>query len=139
MIEDAIVSLLRGAKAVTDQVGATGIMPEVSASKREPPYITYRRISTNHLEGSLGSTGTARASIMVTAWTKSYKQTKQLAEAVRGALQGFSGTAADNDCVTITMTDDNDITQPAQSGENRPTFGVEMDFGVWFAETVPTN
>jgi len=133
MIEDNIVAILRGAKDVTDQVN-NRIGPDLGASQEIKPYITYRRISTDHLEGSLGSTGTARASIIVTAWSDSYKQTKQIAEAVRIALQGFS----DNDCTTITMTDDNDVTQPPQSGENRPTFGVEMDFGVWFVEPIPS-
>lgn len=133
MIEDDIVAILRGAKNVINHVD-NRIGPELGESKETKPYITYRRISTDHLEGSTGSSGTARASIVVTAWSQSYKQTKQLAEAVRMALQGYT----DNNCVTITMTDDNDITQAPQSAENRPTFGVEMDFGVWFVEPIPS-
>lgn len=138
MIEDAVVSLLRGSKKITDQVD-TRIGPDVGASDSTEPRITYRRILTNHLEGSIGSTGTSRATILVTAWTKSYKQTKQLAEFVRLALQGFEGTASDNANITITLTDDSDVIQPPVSSENRPLYGVEMDFGVWHTETVPTN
>ena len=137
MIENAIAELLRGSKDVTDMVG-NRIGPELGTSKEQTPYITYRRISTDPLEGSLGSTGTSRAAILVTPWSESYRQTKQLAEFIRLALQGFEGGVAGHECLTITMTDMNDITQEPQSAGNRPTFGVEIDFGVWFAETIPS-
>lgn len=89
--EQAIVARLEAVSGVTD-LASTRIYPVKLPQSATLEAITYQRVSTRrgHLMGT--DDGIAYTRVQVTSWAETYSEAKALAEAVRVALQRFSGT-----------------------------------------------
>lgn len=93
-VESAIVALLEATAAVTDLVG-TRIYPQDAPPDAALPYIVYRRGTPSERVPALsGVTGLNRAELELFCVSTNYAVAKSVANAVRVALDGKSGTYA---------------------------------------------
>ena len=92
-IEKAIYSILSSTPAVTGIV-ASNIFPVFvpQPGNDNLPAITYQQISGIRDHVMTGPTGLVEARFQINCWSKTYKETEDLANAVRTTLDGYSDT-----------------------------------------------
>jgi len=76
---------------VTDLI-STRLYPMVVPQDAELPAAAYQRISGPREHSHDGATGLARARMQFTVLGSTYENGKDIAEALRGSMDGFSGT-----------------------------------------------
>ena len=111
------------------------------------PYIVFQIISGEHLSDMKDPSGLVTKRVQVNAYQSTYELAWVLAEHVRDALQGLSGTLGSGGNTlavqNIELDGDGDIgIEPAsgtQRGSQRAPHGVRMDFIVWYAESIPVH
>lgn len=89
-IEDGLYKYLcdnAGVKAIV----VSRIYPIVMAQKTTLPAITYQTTSLKPDRNLGGNTGRMTATIQLNAWAETYTEIKSLAEALRSALNDYSG------------------------------------------------
>ena len=99
------------------------------------PALTYQRIDTPrvHSHDTSGATGTAHPRIQFDCWAASYANAKGLADALRGALNGYKGTMGSVNPVTVqsALQEDERFDDFADAGIVR----ISCDFIIWHLET----
>lgn len=91
--EEALRARLVAVAGVTALVSSR-VYPVKLPQSATLPAVTYQRISTVR-EGAMGAdSDIVRVRVQVTSWADSYSGVKSLSEAVRAALQRYSGTSA---------------------------------------------
>ena len=127
MIEAAIRSILIAddtVKALT-----TRVYPVALPQSPQYPLILYTKITgmrDHHLQGPSGH---AHPRFQIEAWAKTYTEAKTLADAIREALDGYSGTAAGTKIGSCLIESEQDIYESEVEA-----FRVIMDFFVWHEE-----
>ena len=127
MIEAAIRSILIAddtVKALT-----TRVYPVALPQSPQYPLILYTKITgmrDHHLQGPSGH---AHPRFQVEAWSKTYTEAKTLADAIREALDGYSGTAVGTKIGSCLIESERDDYQ-----NEIEAFRVIMDFFVWHEE-----
>tara|TARA_R100000808_G_C2021747_1_gene69600 strand:+ start:48 stop:461 length:414 start_codon:yes stop_codon:yes gene_type:complete len=126
-IEHALRNRIRSSSDVTDIV-ATRVFPIVVPSGQSLPAIVYELVSSDPQESNDGHSALTYARFSVDCMAKSYSDVKDLAEKVRLAVTGYSGTEAS---VVVTSTrhlsSSDEYSPPANAGE-RGTHHVVLDF-----------
>lgn len=89
-IEDGLYDYLKNNVGVSAIV-ASRIFPLVMAQKTTLPAITYQTSSLKPDRNMGGNTGRMTATIQLNAWAETYTEVKSLAEALRSALNDYSG------------------------------------------------
>ena len=93
------------------------------------PLIVYYKVTgmrDHHLQGP---SGLAHPRFQVEAWATTYDAAKTLANAIRTALDGYSGTVGTVDIRSILIESERDVYEDAVSCHR-----VIMDFYVWHSE-----
>lgn len=137
MVEKAINARLLAFSGVTALLDAR-VYPELAPQKATLPYVVYTRIDTEHLMTKDNAAGLANARIQINSVAATYLKAKQLAEQVRLALQGWSGTG---NGVTVNVVHPlNEFDSPVMAGDatDEARHRVIQDFKVWFAESNPS-
>lgn len=133
-VQDALRTILL-ADAPVLAVVSTKIWPMIAPQGSAMPYIVYSRIGTDHIEVLAGSAGLARATFQIDCWSDSFDTVRDLANKVRIALQGVQGTHASVVIDGINMTSEVDDYEEPENKNEPGTYGVKMDFGIWFVES----
>ena len=126
-IEKAIRSILVNdstVKAIT-----TRCYPGKIPQNPEYPLIVYHKVTgmrDHHLQGP---SGLAHPRFQVEAWATTYDAAKALANAIRGALDGYKGTVGAVAIGSILIESERDVYEEAVSCHR-----VIMDFFVWHSE-----
>lgn len=128
MIESALVTLLESASAVTALVGMR-IYPAVIPQGVAQPSLAYWRVSTARQQLFDGPHSTAAPRYQIDAQAADYTTARQLAEAVREALNGYRGTLGGEVVHHITLQNEQDI-YDSETGAYR----VALDFIVTHQE-----
>ena len=136
MVEKGIYAILAADTDVSTAVGDR-IYPMIAEQGAALPYITFQRISANHIDCTTGSSGLAEARIQIDCVATGYLATRTLTEHVRDAMQGYTGVAGTIDIDIIRLLDDRDGLQEEIEGSEKVRFVVSSDFAVWFAEAIP--
>lgn len=118
MAEAALLARLRAVAGVTALLGsgtAMRVFAQVAKQKATTPYVTYSRVSTNtepvaSLEG--GRPQFAIARINFECWSSQYDEAKAVEDAIRLALDGWSGTLASVTVAGCRRIDARDIYEP---------------------------
>ena len=131
MFEKALVARLASVPAVTGIVGAR-VYGGTAPPKALVPYVTYFRVGTNEapsasLEG--GRAQLAWARVQFDAFAKTYQAVKELDEALRQALAGWSGVLAGQTIHEVRRLDSRDIYEP---DTEPPLHRVQADYQVFF-------
>lgn len=95
------------------------------------PAITYQRISGVRNDNLDGPSGLVRARIQINCWAKLYEQCKDLARAVRIAMNSFNGSQYGTTGIATTLLNDMDDDDP-QAKLKR----VIMDFEIFYNEEI---
>jgi hypothetical protein len=136
MIEQAIHRLLTDASPVTDLVG-NNIYPNAVPATAALPYVVYHRVSSVHQNCMTGSSGIYEARIQIDAWSVAYRVAKQIGEAIRHALHGYTGDIIGIGVRSIRLESDLDFYEPAQSSQDIGTHRISQDYICWTTEMVP--
>ncbi len=132
---------LKESAGVSDIVGDR-VYPvgEVSETVR-PPYVTFQRVSNVHERLLIGrGSGLAHGRWQINAWARSAKESEQLGDAIRKALDNFSGDVdVGSETIDVRhcfLDNDEHEFEPSFDGTGRGTWSVRLDFIIWHAETI---
>ena len=91
VIEEALYAFLAATAGVTALV-STRIYPQVIPQDAVLPAIAYQRISGPRVHSQSGASGLAYPRFQFTCQAATYSAARQVANAVRAALDGYRGT-----------------------------------------------
>ena len=141
-IQSALYEHLKDDSAISTIVGSK-VYPLVASDDDSPPYITFQLITRGHEHDLGAASGLARTRMQVNCWQSTPTLAETLADTVRDALDGFSGTMGTTNTAAVKSCrldgDFEDYDPPpdpdrAEAG----VFSVKMDFLIWYTETIPT-
>jgi hypothetical protein len=107
------------------------------------PYVVINRISTDRPFVQSGSSGLVKVREQIDCYAETYPVVQSVADAVRGALDGWQeGTlgSGGNTCTadSIRLDGERDEYLEPEEGERIGIWVVQLDFVGFFRETVPT-
>ena len=107
-----------------------------SPSDVQLPYITFVKISNEHIMHIAGSSGIERPRYQVDIWASTSKDAGEIALSVRHALEGKSPEGTD--FIFPYVEDETEGFEPPIDGSNQGTFRVSQDFIIWaYEQTTP--
>lgn len=111
-----------------------GVFPLQLPAGTALPAITYQRISGDHVTGHSGSHGLGSARYQFSCWADDYNTSRELAEVVRLAFQGYrSPVAGEWQIQAGNIVSDAELIDP-ETGR----YHSAVDALLWFTEAVPT-
>lgn len=131
-IDESLVTILQASAAVTALAGER-IYPLRALQTAQQPLVIYQRISATREHSHDGPSGLARQRFQFRCVAGGYGQARQLADAVRGALDGYQGTVGGVRIDGIVIQNELDTEDAALDAEATTT-SVLMDFFVWHGE-----
>lgn len=137
MVEDALHVLLSNDRGLSSVVN-TRVYPGRAPQSAPFPFVTYTRLGSDHMQVLSGSAGFDRALFQIDTWSTSYLIARDLAEKVRRALQGYSGTISATVIDSITIQEDRDRYIAPSKADELGIHSASMDFYIWHEEVVPT-
>jgi len=130
-IEEALYSKLSNDAGVSGLV-STRVFPNLMPQNPTYPLLVYTRVSGPRIHSHDGSSGLAHPLFQIDSWAETYAGVKALAEKVRLALQGFSGTVATVVINGILFEGDRDLYE-----DGVEEFRVSSDYRIWHNEARP--
>lgn len=139
MPEAAVYKLLTDDATVGGLV-STRVYPVVVPQGSSLPYISYQRVASRHVHSMDGVAGLAETTIQIDCYASTYSGGKALGEAVRLALDGYTGTPVGGGTVIggILLDGINDAPETPQTGGETIVHRVSMDFVIWYEEDKPS-
>ena len=136
-VDEVIYSLLHDDPAVAAIVGVR-IYPQELPQEADLPAIVYERTANDHLRSNDGATGIVNATYELTAWGDGFPDARLLADAVRLALDGYSGTVGSVKIGFILLENELDVLEESLLDERRRC-GVRQQYTVSYDETIPVH
>ena len=106
------------------------------------PYITYTKISNDHTSNQSGGSGLAQPVYQLDVWADSALSAESVYDALRAALDGYSGTmgtgAYETTVESVFVVDDDEGFEKPTDGSQQATYRHRVDITIWHRETVPT-
>lgn len=102
------------------------------------PFIVLQRITGGHEHELSGGAGIAQPTIQIDCIAPTYGQAKELSEAVRAVLQGYSGAMSSDTVRVATLENEIDIIEPPETAAERPVHRVVTDYRIWVLESAPS-
>jgi hypothetical protein len=133
-IERAIVSVLTNDATVAALVG-TRIYPLIMPQAASRPAITYQQIGGYRWQTVASAAGVVDSRFQLNCWGDDYADADSLADAVRQALDGYSGIAATVTIVAVQIEDEGDIIDMTGGLSAVQPMGKRIDFRIWFKES----
>lgn len=138
-IESALSSYLRTKDTITDEV-STRSYPHPAPNDAVYPFVTYTVTSEDQQHDMSGASGLARVNVQLDAWAKTIADRVAVSEALRNALDGFTGDmGAENlNIRSCFLSDRSTLQETDPEGRAQPIYRASMDFSIWHVESVPT-
>ena len=138
-IETAMFSYLSGKSTITDIV-STRIYATIAPSSVVYPHITFKILAEAPEHDMEGAIGLTRVLMQLDAWAFNVAERQNIAEALRKALDGFTGLMGSEELVIRQCLMENRTTfdEPDPHGRNLPVFRSSLDFAIWHVESLPT-
>lgn len=133
----ALYARLGAVSGVTDLV-STRIYPLVAPQNASLPLVVVNRIGEIHEHHTTAAAGIARASMQIDCWAATLDAAVAVGDAVRAALDGWSGTSASIVVRSVTLNDRDESMEPPQDGEEFGDYRSRLDFTCWYQVSVPT-
>lgn len=133
MIEPAIYNLLKDNTAVAAIV-STRIYPDYVPQNALIPAITYQQLSGTRDHTLTDSVDMVPSSWQLNCWEENMPDARSLANAVRVALDNYSGTKSSTVIQCIHLDDEGDILERKPGSDVITRFGKRLDFRIWFNE-----
>ena len=136
-VDEVIYSLLHDDPGVSPIVGVR-IYPQELPQESALAALVYERTSLDHIRSNDGATGLATALYDVTSWAETFVAARELADAARLALDGYSGTVGTVKIGFIMLENELDILEEPLFDERRRC-GVRQQYTVSYDETIPVH
>jgi len=130
-IEEAVYEILTGELVIN--VG-TRVYPRAAPQDAELPYIVYHQISGLPDRLIATASGLVKARFQVNAYASSFSGVDALADKIRLALDGYSGTAANVKIQSIFLQNEISLEQGEADMSGSERYGRALDFIIWFDE-----
>lgn len=110
------------------------------------PHLTYHRVSGRRMRTLKGPNGVSYPRVQLDVWARTYKAAKELAAAVRVALESFLRAEFDAGRVprfaattgrilqAVIVHDESDAAEEPGHGDEVSEFRVTLDTQIWFRE-----
>lgn len=108
----------------------TRISPAPATQRQQVPYVTYQRVNDGLRQTLPAPASLIRATVQFNCWGQTWSQSRDVASAVRRALDGIQNQTVNGRCVRSCRLDE---TRDMQAGEDAE-HGVMMDFTVFYEE-----
>lgn len=111
------------------------VYPVTSPDKKEPPFAVFARESTDRdVDLEDGTTGAVAGEFSVEIYSDGYLAGKALADAVRAAVNNFTGTAHGATIDRVHLTDERDGPPVQFDGRSATTYVVEQTYQIFWNE-----
>jgi len=119
-------------------VGATtaGVYPVMAPQNASLPIVVYRRSGTTRSRNIQSQTGMPVATFSVATVSESYTEAKTIGEAVRLALDNFTGDVSGVKIVTVAIVSESDNMESPLEGRDKPLYRVDQVYEVRFEELI---
>ena len=131
--EKALYSILSTTGAITQLVG-DAIYPVQLEQSANLPAITYQQISGPRAHEVDGPMGWVESRYQITMWAATYLAACDVANAVRVAIDGYSGTVASLDIDHIFVVDEGDVSALFAEDVELDIYGKRIDAMIVFRE-----
>lgn len=132
-LEEAIYYILTEDSGVSALIG-TRVYPLVIPQNATLPTVVYQEISSVLTHQMRPMIGLTRARYQFWCWAATYTGADALAEAVRLALDGYSGTANNVRIDSIQLQDESDKIERVVYGVDR--YRKRFDFFIWYHQDI---
>jgi hypothetical protein len=124
--------------AVSSLVGAR-VFPMVAPHATPLPLVVYQRTGVDRPQSLAGNVGNPVVTLRLTTYGTSYTAVKQIARAVRIAIDGWTGTTASVTIQRTTLVTEADGVDLPADDQMLPYYSVQQSFEFRIDETVPTT
>ncbi len=133
-IEEAITAHIKANAGLTALI-AGRVYPTHMPQNPTLPAMVYNRISGERVQNMQGSSGLASPRFQFDCFARTYAEAKGVGEALRLAIEGFSGTMGGVSGVDVNSC----LLQSDQDGyeDDLQLFWVTADYIVWHVEPKP--
>lgn len=132
--EAVLRAALVGQAAVTSIVG-TKIYPVLAPASAALPLVTWRRTGINREQTLAAPMGVPRVSVEYSIYATTYEQARDIADAMRGVLDGYGGTADNTDVKQTSLENESDDFVTLAGAEMPPVYQITQTYDVWWQET----
>jgi hypothetical protein len=135
MIEKALFTHVTSDTVIAALIG-TRFFPNQIPQKESLPAATYQQGKGDREHDMEGAVGMVNSEYTVICYGESYSAAKELAEAVRKRLDGYSGIVGGVTIDVIMLTDELDVPEFKPGTDILSRYGKRLTFTVWFKESV---
>lgn len=125
LVTDAGVSALVGSK----------VYPVLAPAEASLPFVTWRRIAVQRSQSLSGPSGTPFVTLSVDVFAVTYEAARELADAIRIALDGWGGTFQNTVVANVSLDNESDGFAQLAGGDVPPVYTVQMTFGILWQES----
>ena len=131
-----LVAYLDAEGALTT-VATGGVHPGVAEQGTARPYITWTRIGDAAEHTKEGAAPLSEAVFQFDCWADTSVGLETVSEALRGELDGFSGTLGSTDVRNIRVTNESDGIELPEDGKGTAIYRSTFTVTVWYVRAVP--
>ena len=135
MIETALYYILSENAGVSALAGDR-IYPVYMPQSCTMPAIAYQEIASTREYVMSGAIGMVSARYQINCWDDDYAGARDLADAVRIALEDYSGVISGVSIYTTFLADQRDLTVFPAGNEVLRRSGKRLDFTIWYKESL---
>jgi hypothetical protein len=133
--ESQLRSLLLADSTVSTLLGGERIYPHMAPQEDVFPYAVYSRVSSNRtIFLNAGPDDTYQPRIQFDLWGDNYGVLRELSEAFRLTLNGFSGSVESVCFGLIALEDESTDFELPSDGQEVPIHRIRQDYMVWVEE-----
>ena len=101
------------------------------------PCVTYSRISHQHGHHFDNPAGHATPRIQLDFWADDFSTCKEMSEATRGILAGYSGQIESVNAMSVVLEDEIHLHEPPQHATDEWLYHITQDYYILHNETIP--
>ena len=125
------------------KTGITTLIGQRIFACRRPQNVTgdalcFWRTSGGHDHNLQGSSGTAIPTFALEVLSTDYMAADTIAEAVRQAMQGFSGSMGSTVVKSVILADEQDGFDESEKSDDETTFRIALLYQIRYTESKPT-
>ena len=133
-LESELVTFLTVTNATVSALVSTRVYAGVTPQGSAVPKISFSRIFTNRLQKLEGSSDLPATRYQISCFDDDMVGAIALADAVRGALNDYSGATGAVTIQHASLVDETDLFNPSPEAHKKRTFGRALDFEIWYNE-----
>jgi hypothetical protein len=137
VIEFSLITFLQATTALQTIVGQNIYPDVVPDGPNAYPAITIQTISDVPGYSMVGESGLTYVRVQVSSWARTRLVARQLDDAVRQCLSGYSGPAGSDTIQSSLAVNRRDTVEPDPGNERARIYGCQRDFSIGFTETNP--